>query len=990
MCGIAGIYAYGDQTPGIDKDELLSIRDHMIRRGPDGCGEWYSPDGRIGLAHRRLAIIDLSEGAAQPMASADGRFVISFNGEIYNYQKLKARLEAKGYIFRSTSDTEVILHLYAEMGTDMLQDLRGMYAFSIWDVRDRSLFLARDPFGIKPLYYANNGNTFRFASQVKALLAGGQIDTNPEPAGHVGFFLWGHVPDPYTMYKGIKALPAGSWMKVSQDRMTVQQFSSISDLLLSAEHSLQTSTGTKQRHHLREALLDSVRHHLVADVPVGLFLSSGLDSTTLTALAVEIAPDRLQTITLGFNEYLNTRDDEVPLAELAARHYGTLHRTIRVMKRDFQDDYTRILESMDQPTTDGVNSYFVCKAAAQAGLKVALSGLGGDELFGSYPSFKQIPRLVNRTRPFTVIPGLGKGFRLLSTPILKHFTSPKYAGLLEYGSSYGGGYLLRRGMFMPWELPDLLDGDLVREGLLELHPLLRLEETVQGIKNEHLKISALEMTWYMRNQLLRDSDWASMAHSLEVRVPLVDLDLLRSVAPLFCAEHRPDKRDMAMSPLNQLPEAILDKKKGGFIVPVREWLMEDDSSVNLRGLRGWTRKVYAETVGESLISASHRGSGMTGEVYSTCRQQPVANKRILALVTDAFGGHGGIALYNRDLLTALCSMPDCANVVAIPRLMPNASEPQPANLTYITSGVNSKFGYVKTVMQTVNQNPAFDLIVCGHINLIPIAMMLRSWLKVPVLLEIYGIDVWQPTNSKLTNRLVQKVDAFVSISEITGQRFLSWSRVPAKKGFLLPNAIHAEQYGPGSKNPELLQRYGLKDRTVLMTLGRLVSHERYKGFDEIIELLPDLAREIPGIAYLIVGKGDDQQRLEAKARTLGVADRVVFTGFIQEVEKADHFRLADAYVMPSQGEGFGFVFLEALACGIPCIGSTVDGSREALRGGELGILVDPSNPEEIKEKIISTLKISHREVPEGLQHFSFKHFTKQLSSILDHINTSKA
>src|ERR1019366_4827611 len=210
MCGIAGIFAYRDPAPPVDRDELLRIREAMIKRGPDGAGLWVSDDGRIGLAHRRLTIIDLTDGGAQPMATADGNFRIIFNGEIYNYRELRKELEAKGYRFHSASDTEVLLHLYADRGEDMVHALRGMYAFALWDERRKGLFLARDPFGIKPLYYADDGRTLRFASQVKALLCGGAITRDPEPAGHAGFFVWGSVPEPFTLYKAVRAIPAGA------------------------------------------------------------------------------------------------------------------------------------------------------------------------------------------------------------------------------------------------------------------------------------------------------------------------------------------------------------------------------------------------------------------------------------------------------------------------------------------------------------------------------------------------------------------------------------------------------------------------------------------------------------------------------------------------------------------------------------------------------------------------------------------------------------
>lgn len=975
MCGIVTIYSYGNGSARVNRDELVRMRDRMKKRGPDGQGEWFSADGRVGLGHRRLAIIDLSDAAAQPMTNEDNSLVITFNGEIYNYQALRSELVAKGRRFRSASDTEVLLQLYAEKGPEMVHDLRGMYAFAIWDARKHGLFLARDPFGIKPLYYADDGKMFRAASQVKALLAGGQIDTAPDPAGHTGYFLWGHVPEPYTMYKGIRSLPAGTSLWVGQDgKKSSNTFYRVSIELAQACDNPVLLGQREMQAHLRNALLDTVRHHLIADVPVGVFLSSGLDSTTLTALAAEAGVKDLHTVTLGFREFQGTASDEVPLAEQTAKYYGTKHRTIWLEKVDFETDLAQLFDAMDQPSTDGVNSYFVSKAAGRAGLKVVLSGLGGDELFGSYPSFRQVPRSVNALGLLGDRPVVGKAFRALSAPLLKYFTSPKYAGILEYGGSYGGAYLLRRSMFMPWELPEILDPEMARDGWKELQTLPRLEETVKDINSDYLKVSALEMSWYMRSQLLRDMDWASMAHSLEIRVPFVDVKFMDAVAPLFASVSPPTKRDMASAPVKPLLARVLNREKTGFVVPVREWLMKDEPADRERGLRGWAVKVYSEDRANPIIRVQepsypnfHRREGF----------------RILVLLTDGFGGHGGIALYNRDLLTALCAHPGCKEVVAIPRLMPNRSEPQPANLTYVTSGLKGKISYLKAVQQTVRKNPGFDLIVCGHINLIPIACMLRLKLKAPIILEIYGIDAWQPTRSLLVNKLVNKIDGFVSISDVTRQRFLAWTNLPAEKGFLLPNAIHLDEYGPGPKNPDLLKRYGLEGKTVLMTLGRLVSQERYKGFDEVMEVLSELAKERPNIAYLIVGKGSDQHRLEKKARTLGIEDRVVFTGFIPHTEKADHFRLADAYVMPSKGEGFGFVFLEAMACGVPAIGSILDGSREALRDGLLGILVDPAKPEEIKAGILFALKSPRGEVPDGLWYFSFENFAIRLFSLVD-------
>jgi len=592
MCGIAALFSYGD-APCPDREELLRIRDRMALRGPDGAGEWTSPDHRVALGHRRLAIIDLSEAGAQPMQNEDGSLVIVFNGEIYNYRELRDRLIAKGVRFRSASDTEVLLHLYAEEGEGMLGSLRGMYAFAIWDARKKGLFLARDPFGIKPLYYADDGKSLRAASQVKALLAGGNVDMSPEPAGHVGFFLWGSIPEPYTLYKGIRALRPGTSLWVDTlGRKEPKTFCSISDEIAHPRDEGRGFDPVRVRSRLRELLLASVRDHLIADVPVGVFLSSGLDSTTLTALVSEIAPGSLNTITLGFREYRGTENDETPLAEQVAKHYGATHRTIWVEQSDFLAGLPALLDAMDQPTTDGVNSYFVSYAAVRAGLKVALSGLGGDEIFGGYPSFRQVPRMAAMLRPFRGIPFLGKAFRAVSAPLLRSLTSPKYAGLLEYGGSCGGAYLLRRGMYMPWELPELMEGEMVREGWSELQTLSRLEDTVRGVADGYRKVSALETCWYMRNQLLRDTDWASMAHSLEIRVPLVDIYLFRGIVSMLGQGNSPTKRDMAATPAKSLPAAVHLRTKTGFSVPVRDWIIEQDDASVERGLRGWAKRVY--------------------------------------------------------------------------------------------------------------------------------------------------------------------------------------------------------------------------------------------------------------------------------------------------------------------------------------------------------------------------------------------------------------
>lgn len=588
MCGFAALISYGANAPRADSASaqalVRAMHDRMRPRGPDGEGMWTSDDGRVALAHRRLAIIDLSDGGAQPMHSADGRYAIVFNGEIYNYRALAEELSQSGISLSSGSDTEVVLELFARDGAAMLPRLRGMFAIAIWDNADKALFLARDPYGIKPLYYSDDGDCAMAASTVKALLATGEVDTASDPAGHVGFFLLGSVPEPYTLFRGIRAVPAGHWMRIGADGpQAPTEYFSISKAFEAA-----AADGLD----LRTALVDTVDHHMVADVEVGAFLSSGLDSTTLTALAAERG-GTMRTVTLGFEEYRGDPHDEVPLAEEVARAYGTRHETRWVRGADFRGDLDVILDAMDQPTIDGVNTYYVSKVTADAGLKVALSGIGGDELFGGYPSFDDIPKLMGRLGMLARIPGLGSGFRAIAAPVVRHFTSPKYAGIVEFAGDAGDAWLLRRALFMPWELTDVLPVELVREGVAALEPRLRLKATSADAGTLRARISALESVWYMRHQLLRDADWAGMAHSLEIRVPLVDSDLLQAVAPSISSSVPPSKRDMALTPTQPLPDSVLTRPKTGFAIPVRDWLDDDDAAQTERGLRGWARKVYA-------------------------------------------------------------------------------------------------------------------------------------------------------------------------------------------------------------------------------------------------------------------------------------------------------------------------------------------------------------------------------------------------------------
>jgi asparagine synthase (glutamine-hydrolysing) len=537
------------------------------------------------------------------MVSADGSLVIVFNGEIYNHPELRRDLERQGAVFRTTSDTEVLLHLYSRYGAEMVHRLRGMFAFAIWDAERRGLFLARDAYGIKPLYTANDGWTFRFASQVKALLAGNGVSRDPEPAGLVGFHLFGSVPEPFTLYREIRALPAGhtEWIDVAGPREP-RPYASLAMVL--AEGARRAIPQSDAPDLVRAAVLDSVRAHLLADVEVGTFLSAGVDSGALLGLMRD-AGQQIRAITLAFDEFRGTEEDESVFAAHVAERYAMRHSVRRVSEREFIDDLPTILEAMDQPSIDGVNTWFISKAAREAGLKVAISGLGGDELLAGYKSFSDLPRWRRRFGPLAAIPGIGRLARALTGFVAPGFTveHPKAPALLEYSNTWAGAYLLRRGLFLPHDLSEIMNPELAREGLRRLKPLKLLARSITPDPGTDIRrVCALESSQYMRNQLLRDADWAGMAHGVEIRVPLVDLTLLRSIAPAIDGLGAgAGKAALAKAPSRPLPDEIVRRAKTGFGVPTGRWMASAaarrEAGVEPKGIvsRRWSRVVLASS-----------------------------------------------------------------------------------------------------------------------------------------------------------------------------------------------------------------------------------------------------------------------------------------------------------------------------------------------------------------------------------------------------------
>lgn len=573
MCGIAGFVLNSNAINQSLNDIVYGMIDYMHQRGPDANAVLVNDCAALG--HCRLAILDLDVRANQPMVSDNGRYTITFNGEIYNFRELRSELESEGVVFHTNSDTEVLLSLYARYSEKMLPKLRGMFAFVIWDSQTRELFLARDPYGIKPLYYSQTKDGFIYASQVKPLVASGLISKDIEPAGVAGFYLWGSVPEPWTLYRGVLALQAGNYMWVKDGiPQAAVCWHDIRQHWL--KHGKKIFVDDLQK-HVRLAVTDSVRAHLVSDVPICIFLSGGIDSAVVAGLSSQLGTN-IEAITLGFSEFSGCHVDEVPAAETIAKYYGLVHHIRRITSVEFERDLPKILDAMDQPSIDGINTWFASKAAAELGFKVVLSGVGGDELFAGYSSFTEVPRMVLLGCAVIKIPGgralLRGTFKLLAKVFSKH----KLASVPAFIDSLESAYFIKRSLFLPDELPALIGDDLAREGLERLG-IYTASIANSSPRDGVATVGLLESTQYLRNQLLRDSDWASMAHSLELRTPLVDVRLLEILGPHVATTHGISKVMLGTVPDKQVPEAIINRRKTGFSLPIGQWISNSNNPI---------------------------------------------------------------------------------------------------------------------------------------------------------------------------------------------------------------------------------------------------------------------------------------------------------------------------------------------------------------------------------------------------------------------------
>jgi asparagine synthase (glutamine-hydrolysing) len=570
MCGFITLYSSNEPW---NKSTLRKGSYSMSNRGPDGSGEWWSDDNYVGIRHNRLSIIDLNDRSIQPMISINKRYIIAFNGEIYNYKKLRDELLRSGVNLLTQSDTEVLLELFSLYREDCLSKISGMFAFSIWDNHEKKLFIARDPYGIKPLYYAKISKGYVVASQVKAIISTEVVDKSPCPHGQGGYWLLGSVPEPYTWYKNIKSLPAGSYMWIDGEESCIKSWYSLPEIW--DKDGIQENKKIVEK-KVNELIYQSVERHLVSDVPIGIFLSGGIDSTSLLAIIDDIGKKNVVGITLKYSEFESDVADESEIAKYIAKKYDVKHHIKTVTRSEFENDMPEIFNSMDQPSIDGVNTWYASKCAAEIGLKVAISGAGGDELFQGYRSFKILPTLVKYRNIFSKIPGVDNVISLIANKQAIKSGNARWNHFESLSKTLPGAWLLNRSVFPIEELKFLMGDDLYNEFTQNYDPISFVLGMTGGLpKNNLLALSQIESMCYLRNQLLRDGDWASMCHGVELRMPLVDSLLLKELGPYMNSFSKfPKKSLLSNAPKIPLDNFIKKKKKTGFGIPVNKWIKE--------------------------------------------------------------------------------------------------------------------------------------------------------------------------------------------------------------------------------------------------------------------------------------------------------------------------------------------------------------------------------------------------------------------------------
>ncbi|MBL7683257.1 MAG: asparagine synthase (glutamine-hydrolyzing) [Flavipsychrobacter sp.] len=591
MCRIAGIV--NKQSESILADTLM-MRDAMSHGGPDDAGIYHDSDNGVCLGHRRLSIIDLSDAGHQPMHDDADALTIVFNGEIYNYRELQTELKAAGFVFKTNSDTEVIIKAYRHWGDKCFSKMKGMFAIALYNKSTCELLLVRDSSGIKPLYYYLDDESLYFASEIKALKKIEKLNHESE-VWKIAFLTFGFLPEPFTTLQNVVPLAKGIMLTIDVAGMRITK----QEMFCYEDYSSKIEKYEDAVIALKDVLSSAVDRHMIADAPIGLFLSGGIDSSLLSLIAHNTGHKDLHTLSIVFDDAVYSEEQ---YQKIIAQKINSDHKSYRLTKELFTDALPDIFRAMDQPTTDGVNTYFICKFAKEAGLKAVLSGLGADELFGGYASFKR-EQLIRKVRkvPATL---------LQAAAYLPKDKQRKISFLSRKDSV--GDYLFHRGYFSIRETATILNAS--SKYVAETLENIQLPGWVDKLQYGN-KVSYLERNIYMQSQLLKDTDMMSMWHGIEVRVPFLDVELIalaNNISPEIKYGNPQSKHLLIDAFKDILPEEIWNRKKQGFVFPFQKWMSAKESAFFVQA-----KPEMANRYSNGKINWSRYWAYMVAENYAT-------------------------------------------------------------------------------------------------------------------------------------------------------------------------------------------------------------------------------------------------------------------------------------------------------------------------------------------------------------------------------------
>ncbi|MBZ5569637.1 MAG: asparagine synthase (glutamine-hydrolyzing) [Acidobacteriia bacterium] len=1059
MCGIAGILKLSGPVTSQEVTAVLRMLDAEIHRGPNDWGILFpdsvANDAQVlreiearGRGHdfsyrasgsgvsavlgtRRLSILDLSEKARMPMGSHDGRTWITYNGEIYNFRELRAELIGRGYSFRSESDTEVLLHGYEEWGEDLIPRLHGMFAFAVLRTGARpALLLAKDRFGIKPLYYFADDERLLFASEVRSLLASGLVPQRHDLEAMVRFLQLGSVPLPLTTVRGVCALPAAHLLATEDGKIRVRQYWDLGQCFRNRKEA------DKGEDRVLRLLTDSVRAHSVSDVPLGIFLSGGIDSSALVALASLAGQRPVKTVTLTFEE---PEYDESLYARAVARKYGTQHGEVRLTQGDFFQELPRIFGAMDQPTVDGVNAYFVSKAAKALGLTVVFAGTGADEIFLGYQHLRQAASVGRISQVMARIP----------KPLRSRIVRTAYNVGIPYGRrerltylnrpTWENMYLLIRGLFAPQQIQQFL-GITERE-VRDLGLCIPASHQTPDTSFADFMVS-LEFHHYLQNQLLKDTDFMSMSHSIEARVPYLDNCVVEYVLGVPARRrlqgHTP-KPLLVKALGDRLPQSVWDRPKQGFSFPFGEWLRSDrgslEADVQARRLfeshavqelwaqfrqgrvhwsRPWALSVLTRAMeAEQPVAAARAAAVPAVSLRAPAEVAPASlpapaparstgpggmrrgalragQQHVLVLLTDLLDAFGGIQTFNRSLVKALDGIAVARRwpvelLVLNDRRRAHCESPyfDPEAVAYRSFQRNS----TQFVSAAVRAASRATTAIIGHVNFCPVLPLMKvSATAVDFILVVHGIEVWKPL-SLLQRWGVRQLNEVLTVSDFTRDEMRLHNQVNGLSFTTFPDTL--DPFYGGADAGDARARLGLPAGRMLLSVSRLHETEFYKRIDLILESMPAVLKQAPDVFLVVVGEGRDRARLQRLAAQLRLDDRVRFTGRVSEEDLPLYYQACDVFVLPSLKEGFGIVFLEAMQYAKPCIGARAAAVPEVIVDGESGLLTAPGDARSLELAITALLSdeaLRQAMGRAGLRrletNFSFSAFRHRLEEVL--------